>query len=84
MFSSPTKMDFNISKIVKEISENYDKKILEKMILIYKYNFEVIKKFIDDLFISLIKNSIPSAPSKMLVKCLFGYRLSACLYLGHK
>ena len=32
------------------------KTFLEKIILIYKYHFEVIKQFIDELFTSLVKN----------------------------
>ena len=50
-------MDFNNYNIPNEILNFSEKKtFLEKMILIYKYHFEVIKQYIDELFTSLVKN----------------------------
>jgi hypothetical protein len=51
------KMDFTNDKLLERINSLSDKKtFLEKIILVYKYHLEVIKQFIDELFISLIKN----------------------------
>ena len=51
------KMDFTNDKLLERINSLSDKKtFLEKKILVYKYHLEVIKQFIDELFISLIKN----------------------------
>ena len=50
-------MDFTNDKLLERINSLSDKKtFLEKIILVYKYHLEVIKQFIDELFISLIKN----------------------------
>ena len=35
---------------------SYKKIFLEKLILVYKYNFECIHSFVDELFTSLVKN----------------------------
>ena len=50
-------MDFNNYNIPNEILNISERKtFLEKMILIYKYHFEVIKQYVDELFTSLVKN----------------------------
>ena len=50
-------MDFTYNKLIEKMTELSTKKtFIEKILLIYKYHFEVIKNFIDDLFLSLIKN----------------------------
>ena len=46
----------NINFINETLRSNGTKTFLEKIILIYKYHFEVIKQFIDELFTSLVKN----------------------------
>ena len=49
--------DFTNYKLINKIQELSSKKTtLEKIILVFKYHFEVIKQFIDELFMSLIKN----------------------------
>ena len=51
------KMDFTYNKLINKFSQLSPKvTFVEKVILIYKYHFEVIKQFIDELFTSLIKN----------------------------
>ena len=50
-------MDFTYNKFITRIMDLSEKKTFqEKIVLIYKYHFEVIKQFIDELFMSLIKN----------------------------
>ena len=52
-------MDFTNYNFINEVLRNSGsgtKTFLEKMILIYKYHFEVIKQFMDELFTSLVKN----------------------------
>ena len=50
-------MDFTFNKLITRITELSTKKtFIEKIVLIYKYHFEVIKQFIDELFSSLINN----------------------------
>ena len=51
------KMDFTYNNLIDKFSQISTKvTFVEKVILIYKYHFEVIKQFIDELFTSLIKN----------------------------
>ena len=52
-------MAFTNYNFVNELLRNSGsgtKTFLEKMVLIYKYHFEVIKQFMDELFTSLVKN----------------------------
>ncbi len=50
-------MNFTNHNFINEVLKgNGAKTFLEIIILIYKYHFEVIKQFIDELFTSLIKN----------------------------
>ena len=50
-------MDFTYNSFIMRIMELSEKKTFqEKIVLLYKYHFEVIKQFIDELFTSLIKN----------------------------
>ena len=50
-------MNFTNYNFINEVLRtNGTKTFLEKIILIYKYHFEVIKQFIDELFTSLVKN----------------------------
>ena len=50
-------MNFTNYNFINEVLKgNGTKTFLEKIILIYKYHFEVIKQFIDELFTSLVKN----------------------------
>jgi hypothetical protein len=49
-------MDFTYNRFITRIMDLSEKKTFqEKIVLIYKYHFEVIKQFIDELFMSLIK-----------------------------
>ena len=50
-------MNFTNYNFINEVLKLSDKKtVIEKFLLIYKYHFEVIKQFIDELFTSLVKN----------------------------
>ena len=46
--------NYNFINSILKVSDK--KTFIEKIILIYKYHFEVIKQFIDELFTSLVKN----------------------------
>ena len=46
----------NINLVNKIMNDSKAKAISDKIILIYKYHFELIKNFIDELFTSLVKN----------------------------
>ena len=50
-------MDFTYKKLIDKFSSTSTKLTnVEKVILIYKYHFELIKHFIDEIFMSLINN----------------------------
>ena len=50
-------MNFTNHNFINEVSKLSNNKLfIEKLLLIYKYHFELIKQFIDELFTSLVKN----------------------------
>ena len=69
------KKNFSNDNIIKEISKvSKSQDFIERFILIYKYHFEVIRKFADELITSLISNT-KNTPYVIRAICAIIFRL---------